>query len=329
MIEPPHPRDVFDLIGHEAAESALAESLARGRLHHAWLLCGPEGVGKATYAYRAARRLLGARPGEGGALASAPGDPVSRLISARSHPDLFVLERMGEDGKMRRVIPVDEARKLSDFFAKSPAQAPFRVAIVDAADDLNPNAANALLKILEEPPPQGVLLLISHTPGALLPTLRSRCRRLLFKPPGEKATLAVLERQGVEGTDAESLMRMAQGSPGRALALARSDAVALDAAARALVSALPQADAATALGLTDRFRGGDGLSTFLIFFDLLSQHIEIEARRRAAEGLSATAWSDAWSRLGQIAAETEGLNLDRGDALHAALAELTRAARAA
>ncbi|HYD45143.1 MAG TPA: DNA polymerase III subunit delta', partial [Phenylobacterium sp.] len=318
MTEATHPRDVLDLIGHEAAEAAFAASLARGRLHHAWLLCGPEGIGKATFAYRAARRLLGARAGEGGALAAAPGNPVSRLITARSHPDLFVLERLGEDGKPRRVIPVDEARKLSDFFAKSPAQAPFRVAIVDAADDLNPNAANALLKTLEEPPARGVLLLVSHTPGALLPTLRSRCRRLTFQPPGEAAVTEVLQRHGLSG--GEALARMAQGSPGRALALAAADAVALDEAARALVAALPRGDPGVALGLTDRFRGADGLPTFLIFFDLLAQHAQAETERRAGEAGAAALWSEAWSALGRIAGETEALNLDRADALHAALA---------
>lgn len=327
MSEAIHPRDVFDLIGHEAAEAAFAASLARGRLHHAWLLCGPEGIGKATFAYRAARRLLGAQVGEGGALSVVPGDPVSRLVSARSHPDLFVLERLGEDGKPRRVIPVDEARKLSDFFAKSPSRAPYRVAIVDAADDLNPNAANALLKTLEEPPERGVLLLVSHTPGALLPTLRSRCRRLTFQPPGEAAVATVLARHGLNGGDA--LTRMAQGSPGRALALAAGDAVALDEAARALVAALPRGDPSVALSLTDRFRGADGLLTFLIFFDLLAQHVQAEAEHRAAHGGAAALWSEAWSALGRIAGETEALNLDRADALHTALAELSRAARAA
>lgn len=322
-----HPRDAFDLMGHEAAEAAFAASLERGRLHHAWLLCGPEGVGKATFAYRAARRLLGAGAGEGGALAAAPGDAVSRLISARSHPDLFVLERMGEDGKPRRVIPVDEARKLSDFFAKSPAQAPYRVAIVDAADDLNPNAANALLKTLEEPPARGVLLLVSHTPGALLPTLRSRCRRLTFQPPGAAAVSRVMSRHGLAAD--EALVKLAQGSPGRALVLASSDAVALDEAARALVAALPRGDPSVALGLTDRFRGPDGLPTFLIFFDLLAQQVQAQAAHRAEQGAPSAPWSDAWSALGRIAGETEALNLDRADALHAALAELSRAARAA
>src|SRR5277367_4475775 len=182
MAEAPdiaHPRDVFGFDHGESAERAFLEALDRGKLHHAWLLTGPEGVGKATFAYRVARRLLGATPdARFGPLGSAPDHPVSRQVAARSHPDLLVLERAGEDGKARKVIPVDDARRLPEFFSKAPASAPYRVAIVDAVDDMNPNAANALLKTLEEPPERGILLLVSHAPGGLLPTIRSRCRRL-------------------------------------------------------------------------------------------------------------------------------------------------------
>ena len=170
MTEPLHPRETFAYEGGEAVEGAFQEALARGRLHHAWLLTGPEGVGKATLAYRMARRLLGARPDPSqGLLGAAPSDVVSRQVAARSHPDLMVLERLTDDGKARKSIPVDEARQLPEFFSTTPAISPYRVAIIDAADDLNVNAANAVLKTLEEPPPRGVILLISHAPGKLLP----------------------------------------------------------------------------------------------------------------------------------------------------------------
>ena len=161
-----HPRDRFDLQPSIDAEAAFEDARQRGRLHHAWLLCGPEGVGKATFAYRAARRLLGAAPDPSrGLLGTRPDDPVSRLISAQSHPDLLVLERLVENGKVKKSISVDQARDLPEFFSKSPSQASARVAIVDAADDLNLNAANALLKVLEEPPEHGVLLLVTHCAG--------------------------------------------------------------------------------------------------------------------------------------------------------------------
>src|SRR5512146_1469949 len=208
--DPPHPREVFELVGHETAEAAFEASRARGRLHHAWLLTGPEGVGKATFAYRAARRLLGAPPDVArGVLGADPEHPVSRQVAARSHPDLMVVERLGEDGKPRKVIPVDEVRRLSEFFSKSPANAPHRVAIVDAADDLNINAANALLKTLEEPPVRGVLLMASHAPGRLIATIRSRCRRLAFAPlPLEETAAFVRARTDVNPEEALRLAAM-------------------------------------------------------------------------------------------------------------------------
>jgi DNA polymerase-3 subunit delta' len=170
----PHPRETFDWAGDEAHERAFLDALERGRLHHAWLVIGPEGLGKATFAYRAARRLLGARPEPSlGPLGSAPDDPVCRQVLGRAHPDLMALQRDPEDGKSRRGIPVDEARALPEFFAKSPASAPYRVAIIDTADDLNNFGANAVLKTLEEPPERGVLFLISHAPGGLLATADS------------------------------------------------------------------------------------------------------------------------------------------------------------
>src|SRR4029453_12291956 len=144
--------------------------------------------------------------------------PVSRQVAARSHPDLFVLEREGPDGKPRKGIPVGDARRVAEFFSKSPASAPHRVAIVDAADDLNVNAANAILKTLEEPPPRGVLLMVSHSPGRLLPTIRSRCRRLAFHPlPVEDAAGFVTARADVAHDEALRLAHMADGAPGRAL----------------------------------------------------------------------------------------------------------------
>jgi DNA polymerase-3 subunit delta' len=337
MTEPRHPREVFDLTGHEAAEEAFEATRARGRLHHAWLLTGPEGVGKATFAYRAARRLLGAPEDPAyGVMGSSPDHPVSRQVIARSHPDLFVLERVGEDGKVRKVIPVDEARGLSEFFSKSPASAPHRVAIVDAADDLNVNAANAILKTLEEPPAHGVLLMVSHSPGRLLATIRSRCRRLAFQPLSLEAAAAfVREREDVSAEDALRLAKMAGGAPGRAWALAGANAIAVDDAARALIEGLPRLDEAMALSLADRFRGGEGQAQFNLLFDRLAERVHgfatAQAREaRAGQGVGGLdRWAQAWETLQRLPREVEALNLDRADALFTALGELRRAARAA
>lgn len=283
MAEPPHPREVYHLTGHEAAEQAFEDTRARGRLHHAWLLTGPEGVGKATFAYRAARRLLGAPADPAyGVLGASPDHPVSRQIVAHSHPDLFVLERLGEDGKVRKVIPVDEARGLSEFFSKSPASAPHRVAIVDAADDLNINAANALLKTLEEPPPRGILLLVCHSPGRLIATIRSRCRRLAFQPFSlEDAAHFVREREDVSEEAALRVAKMAVGAPGRAWTLAQAGAIAVDDAARELLADLPRVDEALALSLADRFRGAEGQAQFNLLMDRLAERVHEMAMRRA------------------------------------------------
>jgi len=332
MAEMRHPREVFDLTGQEAAEAAFEASRTRGRLHHAWLLTGPEGVGKATFAYRAARRLLGAPPEPAyGVLGASPDHPVSRQIIAHAHPDLFVLERLGEDGKVRKVIPVDEARGLSEFFSKSPASAPHRVAIIDAADDLNVNAANALLKTLEEPPSHGVLLMVSHAPGRLLPTIRSRCRRLAFPPLGLEETAAfVREREDLSAEDALRLARMAGGAPGRAWALAGANAIAMDDAARALIDGLPRLDEAMALSLADRFRGGEGQAQFNLLFDRLAERVHGFAAERAGQGIGGLdRWAQAWETLQRLPREVEALNLDRTDALFTALGELRLAARAA
>jgi DNA polymerase-3 subunit delta' len=330
-LEVAHPREVHDLEGQAPAEEAFEAARVRSRLHHAWLLTGPEGVGKATFAYRAARRLLGA-PAEPslGIMGSDPSHPVSRQVAARSHPDLMVLEREGPDGKARKVIPVDDARKLAEFFSKSPASAPHRVAIIDAADDLNPNAANAILKTLEEPPPRGVLLMVSHSPGRLLPTIRSRCRRLAFRAPGIEAAAAfVRARTDANPEDALRLAHMAEGAPGRALQLAAAEALAMDDAARDLIADLPRLDDSRALVLAERFRGGEGQAQFALLFERLADRVHGLAAARAAEGVGGLdRWASAWETLTRLPRDVEALNLDRTDALFAALAELRAAAQA-
>ncbi|MBL8770226.1 MAG: DNA polymerase III subunit delta' [Phenylobacterium sp.] len=329
-LDVPHPREVFTLQGQEAAEAAFEDARSRGRLHHAWLLTGPMGVGKATFAYRAARRLLGAAPDpDHGLLASDPEHPVCRQVAARSHPDLMVLEREGPDGKARRLIPVDDARKLAEFFSKSPAAAPHRVAIIDAADDLNVNAANAILKTLEEPPPRGVLLMVSHAPGRLLPTIRSRCRRLAFRTLElEESAAFVRAHAQVNVEESLRLSRMAEGAPGRALQLAAAEALAMDDAARELLADLPNVDETRALSLAEGFRGGEGPARFALLFDRLADRVHALAKDRAAQGIGdLDRWAAAWETLQRLPREVDGLNLDRADALFTALAELRQAAR--
>jgi DNA polymerase-3 subunit delta' len=317
-----HPRDRFDLIPDASAEAAFLDALDRGRLHHAWLLCGVEGGGKATFAYRAARRLLGAAPDpSSGLLGASPDDPVSRLISAQSHPDLLVLERAVEGGKTKKSISVDQARELPEFFSKSPSQARYRVAIIDAADDLNLNAANALLKALEEPPERGVLFLITHAPGRLLPTIRSRCRRLAFPvwPPHALEEL-VRNRTGVSSAEAARIASMAAGSPGHALALASGATLDADRLAQGWVAA-QTVDRAEAISVADKFRGAEGQERFETLMDRLIAAVKVRALE---EGASGARWAELWSRLSELPERAAAINLDRADVLAGALADLQR-----
>jgi len=317
------PRDRFDLTPDLRAEAAFADALDRGRLHHAWLLCGPEGIGKASFAYRAARRLLGAAPDTTrGVLGSAPSDPVNRLISAQAHPDLLVLERLSENGKTKKAIAVDQARDLPEFFAKSPSQARYRVAIVDTADDLNVNSANALLKILEEPPERGVVFLVTHAPGRLLPTIRSRCRRLPFPAWGAAALSELVRNRTSLGVEqADRIAAMSAGSPGQALALADGVAVDADRMARGWVESAGS-DATERLSVIDSLRGAEGA----IRFETLMTRLIAAVHDRATTlpPGPAARWAELWSRLVDLPDRTAGLNLDRGDVLMAALTDLER-----
>lgn len=320
----------FPLEGVEAPAAAFHEALARGRLHHAWLLTGPEGAGKASFAHRAARLLLGARPDPAyGPLGSSPEDPVNRLLAAGAHPDILAVDRRGEDGKLRKTIAVDDIRRLPDMFAKAPALAPYRVAIIDAADDLGPGAANALLKTLEEPPPRGILFVISHAPGRLLPTIRSRCRRLAFPAWPEPKLAGWLERRGVGADIAFRLAELAAGAPGRALKLWEEDAASVDAAARALLMQAPGLDRALAAQASDSFRDpGRGQARFDLWVECLCDQVRraVAADPPLADG-GLERWSAVWTRLMNLPGETAGLNLDRADAFSVLLAEIVAAAR--
>ncbi|KQY96580.1 DNA polymerase III subunit delta' [Brevundimonas sp. Root1423] len=317
-----HPRDRFDLIPDAAAEASFLDAFDKGRLHHAWLLCGVEGSGKSTFAYRAARRLLGAASDPSrGLLGTRPDDPVARLVTAQSHPDLLVLERAVEGGKTKKSISVDQARDLPEFFSKSPSQARYRVAIIDAADDLNLNAANALLKVLEEPPERGVLFLVTHAPGRLLSTIRSRCRRLAFPVwPLHALEDLVRNQTGVSSGEAARIANMAAGSPGQALALASGATLEADQLAQAWVAA-PVVDRAEAMAIADRFRGAEGQERFETLMDRLIAAVKVRALE---EGASGARWAELWSRLSELPDRTAAINLDRGDVLAGALADLQR-----
>ncbi|HVY86811.1 MAG TPA: DNA polymerase III subunit delta', partial [Caulobacterales bacterium] len=313
----PHPRETFSFVGHDAAEHALADALKSERMHHAWLLAGPKGLGKATLAYRFARAALGAAPTGPRPLDVAPDDPIARRIAAMAHPDLFVLRRgLNERGKPRREIAVDEARALGAFFALAPAEGGMRVAIIDAVDDLNRNAANAILKTLEEPPPRSVLLLVCHAPGAALATIRSRCRRLALRALSDADVGAALG-----GKPDPALLRLARGRPGRAIALQAQEAPAAELERD--LEALARGDARRALPSLYEKLGGEP-------FERFSAAIELAGEQVRAKGVetSSESWAEAWSALEALRTETEDLDMDPRHALARAVGLLDRAAAA-
>lgn len=326
------PRERYDLFGHENAEASFARAWQSGRLHHAWMITGPRGVGKASLAWRAARRILGAAPMEDhGPLGSSPQDPVCKLLEAQSNPDLLLLRPPWDDKRKRwrAEITVEEARKAPHFFEKSSgAKGGWRVCIVDSADDMNTNAANAILKTLEEPPQRGVLFLVTHTPGRLPATIRSRCRRLDLRAPSIEQTADWLSRtQSVDAADAEAASRLAHGAPGRALALNTSGGVGL---ARDVTAALNKGSALAEpemRSLADRISGKGGEALRGLFYEALAQGLRDQAKQRAAQGEDVTAWLKAWRDLAALVRDADALYLDPKQTALSALGLARGAAR--
>lgn len=262
----PHPRETPRLFGQGPAEAEFLQACRSGRLHSGWLLTGPEGIGKATLAYRIATFLLADAPQDNGLFGGPalpdtldidPEHPDARLVRAGSHPRLLVLRRGVNDrgDGLKSQITVDEARRLKGFFQLSAADGGRRVVIVDAADQLNQNAANAILKVLEEPPERTTLLLIAHQPARLLPTIRSRCRVLRLHPLDGGDLAAALGQLDAAPAAAESLAVLAAGSVGAALRLTLADGQALYAELVHLLSGLPRMDRAAAGRLADSCLG--------------------------------------------------------------------------
>jgi DNA polymerase-3 subunit delta' len=347
------PRENPDLIGHEAAERTLLEAWTGDRFAHAWLICGPRGIGKATLAYRFARFVL-AGEGEGGLfgapddLALAPEHAVFRRIVGGGHADFLAIERSIDDKskKLRSEIVVDDARRALPFFAQTAAEGGWRVAVVDCADEMNQNAANALLKVLEEPPGRGLLLLVSHAPGGLLATLRSRCRKLVLRPLRDDQVADLLGQRfpDLEATEMAALVALAAGSPGRALELAGEGGIGLYRELLALLRDLPGSDVPALHKLGDRLARANGATAFQVLMELLQdflgrlvsaaatgrQPLELVAgegavmsRLAARRGLEQ--WLEVWEKVGRLAASAEGANLDRKQVLLNVFSVLERA----
>ena len=336
MSLPPEPRANPELVGHDHAAEALAEAAGSGRLHHAWLIAGLPGLGKATLAYRFARWLLAGQPppvpGQA-PLYVPPTDPVFRRISAAAHADLFTLEaNTGEKGK-KEVLRAEDARAAVRFLSLTSAEGGYRCVVIDEAERYdNPAVPNILLKTLEEPPPRTVLLMTSGAPERLLPTIRSRCRRLDLHPLPEAAMAGLLGRWLPELGEGEraTLARIADGAPGRALTLGEAGGLELQALVDQVLAGLPQLDPRAALAVAEKVAGRRDAGALGIFFFLLRRALGA-ATRAAARGQalpfltarSLADWAGLWDRLGRLADETERLNLDRKQAVLTGLAWLS------
>lgn len=356
----PHPRETTSLAGQSAAEAAFLASWASGRLHHAWLLTGPRGVGKATLAYRIARRRL-AESDETGLFGAPtppetldldPDDPIARRVAAGSEPRLFILRREADakTGKLSQQIRVGDARRLKSFLQLSAADGGWRVVIVDAAEDMNDAAANAILKLLEEPPAKVLLLLISHAPARLLPTIRSRCRVLKLASLGADDLAAALAGAGVEtGSAGEiaALSLLAGGAAGEAARLVALGGVAVYRRLVRLLAGAPGMDRREMIALAEACAGRDRADSY----DMTLRLIDLALARMARAGAlgvpaetatpeeagmlaalapgpdAARVWADLSPRIGGRAARARAVNLDPAQVMLDIFFEIDAAAR--
>lgn len=290
----PHPRATRVLFGHVEPQADFLRAYLSGRLHHAWMLTGPKGVGKATLAWRLARFLLATPPDDGGMFAAPAPDtldisdsnPIARRLLQGAEPRHFLLRRGPNDKEtaLSQVISVDEVRKMKSFFALSAADGGHRTAIIDSLDEMNTASANALLKLLEEPPANVTFFLIAHQPARLLPTIRSRCRELRLMPLSAPDLADALTQAGgeVAPEDRAALAELSGGSVGEAFRLTNLDGLRLYAALTRLFSTLPRLDRPQALALADLAAARGAAETF----DLLVTLIDLFLARLARHGVT-------------------------------------------
>jgi DNA polymerase III subunit delta' len=341
-VEPPivHPRETAVLFGHREAETALLSAYRSGRIPHAWLIGGAAGIGKATLAYRMARFVLAHRDPHASDVQRAetlfvdPSDAVARQVATGAHGGLLTLERTQNDkGVMRTVITVDETRETISFFGSTAASEGWRVCVVDTVDELNPNAANALLKILEEPPHRSLFLLVSHAPARVLPTILSRCRKLPLRPLStDEVTRAVAQAAGIAVDDPalREAADAAEGSVSRALTLLGGDALKLHQRTAALLATLPQIDSRELHALGEALGGSDrvALAAFIDSIDRwVSQRLRADAANANANLPRLARLAEVWEKINRAARDTEAYNLERKPLVFSVFGLLSEATR--
>jgi DNA polymerase-3 subunit delta' len=318
--EAPHPRTTAVLFGHTGAEAALIAAYRSGRIPHAFLIAGPKGIGKATLAYRLARFVL-AHPDPAApevakavSLAVAPDHAVARRIAAQGQPDLLILERtLNDKGVLHKQIAVDDIRRTVAFFGSTAREGGWRIAIVDAVDELNKSSANALLKVLEEPPQRALLLLVSHSAARVPATLRSRCRILTLRPLVETdVAAAVAIATGGLASDPEivAAASAADGSVARALAFLDGDALELRQRALDLLDKLPTLDTGALHALGEAIAGTDPLP-LAAFLDTINAWLSLRLDREQGEIGRLARLADASERINAAARDAEIYNLER------------------
>jgi len=355
------PRANPGLLGHVAAERILIDAWASGRLPHAWLIGGPSGIGKATLAFRFARFLLAngdatagglfGAPPRPDTLAVSPDHPVSPRIAAGGHGNLLTVERTFDEkrGRVRQEILVEDARRIGPFLRQTANEEGWRIVVVDGADAMNPSSQNAILKLLEEPPSRALLLLTADNPGGLLPTIRSRCRRLRLDPLPE-ATVDLLVagmRPDLDDARRASLVRLSEGSVGRALDLAEADALTLLSEFVDIVAAAPGIDPRAIQAFAERVTGRRNADTayetmtglIVWWFARLARQTALgtpgpevvagEGRvmgRLMALPRGLERWLDVWEKVARLFSRADNANLDRKQVVMTALGMIDAAA---
>jgi DNA polymerase-3 subunit delta' len=335
--DPLVPRETTVLFGHDQAEQTLLAGYKSGRMAHAWLIGGPPGIGKATLAYRLARFVL-AHPDPATAevraatsLAVDADHPVGRRIAAQAQGDLLVLERVINEttGKLYTAIRVDDVRRTISFFGSTAGEGGWRITIVDAVDDLQREGANALLKVLEEPPARTLLLLVSHAPGRELPTIRSRCRRLLLRPLDQTdVAQAAAAATGRDAGDSEirQAAGAADGSVARALALLDGAALALRQRVRDLMAQLPDPDPLALHALGDAL-GGTDPQPLVTFMDMVNGWLSEQLGAGGGPKSRLGRLADTWDQVNRAARNAEIYNLERKPLVFAVFGALAEAVR--